>query len=184
MVPRSCSLESEASHHECRTKATASLPRRGRASALGQAHRDPPTDTCTRSASTSSRIPRVLPQTGQKALSANSDERCQAGCSLSHVNALAAKCTNASAGAPECLRHISQWQITPRSGAATARYRIAPHRQPPSKLALSAIRLLRRRRTPHLSSCARRTRYPCWPTTMGVHRLFRRASRSADCSFS
>ena len=31
------------------------------------------------------------------------------------------KCTKASAGAPECLRHIGQWQITARIGGETAR---------------------------------------------------------------
>ncbi|WP_426282319.1 hypothetical protein [Lysobacter soli] len=38
-----------------------------------------------------------------------------------HVKAVAGKCTNASAGAPEWRRHIPQWQITPRSGSAVAR---------------------------------------------------------------
>ena len=35
-------------------------------------------------------------------------ERYQVGCALSHVDELAGKCTNASAGAPECLRHTSR----------------------------------------------------------------------------
>jgi hypothetical protein len=86
-------------------------------------------------------MPSVLPQAGQKALSANWDERYQAGFPSIHANELAGKWTNASAGAPECLRHMSQWQITPRSGCATARYLIAPHRQPPSKMLLSVMRI-------------------------------------------
>ena len=42
-------------------------------------------------------------------------------------------------GAPECFRHMGQWQMTPRIGDEMARYRTAPQRQPPSNTAVSLM---------------------------------------------
>ena len=64
--------------------------------------------TCTRSRRTSSRIATVLPQVGQKPRVAYGDERYQCGSALSQANAAIGKCMKASAGAPECFRHIEQ----------------------------------------------------------------------------
>jgi len=50
----------------------------------------------------------VLPHAAQNPRSANGEDRYQLGSELSHRNDAIGKCTNASAGAPECLRHIEQ----------------------------------------------------------------------------
>jgi hypothetical protein len=50
----------------------------------------------------------VLPQAGQKPRLAYGEERYHVGSAFSQANAAAGKCTKASAGAPECLRHIEQ----------------------------------------------------------------------------
>jgi hypothetical protein len=47
------------------------------------------------------------------------------------VNAATGKCTNVWKAAPETRRHVPQWQLTTRMGAALARHRIAPHKHPP-----------------------------------------------------
>ena len=53
-------------------------------------------------------MPRVLPQVGQKDLSAYAEERYQVGWDLSQVKEVAGKWTKAKAGAPECLRQVLQ----------------------------------------------------------------------------
>lgn len=66
-------------------------------------------------------MPMVLPQIGQKPRSAKGDERYQTGSVRSQEKEAFSKWTNARAGAPECLRHVSQWHMTPRSGCEVAR---------------------------------------------------------------
>jgi hypothetical protein len=50
----------------------------------------------------------VLPQAEQNPRSAYRDDRYRAGSPRTHAKQPAGKCTNAIAGAPECLRHIEQ----------------------------------------------------------------------------
>jgi hypothetical protein len=78
-------------------------------------------------------------QLEQKPRSAYREDRYLVGWPLTHVKESIGKWTKASAGAPECFRHIEQWQITARRGAAMARYRTAPQRHPPSNVTLSTI---------------------------------------------
>jgi hypothetical protein len=63
----------------------------------------------------------VLPQIEQKPRSANIDDRYRVGLPLTHSKDLIGKWAKANTGAPECFRHIEQWQITTRMGAVEAR---------------------------------------------------------------
>jgi len=53
----------------------------------------------------------VLPQIEQKPRSAYFEDRYRVGPPLTHSKEPIGKWTKASTGAPECFRHIEQWQL-------------------------------------------------------------------------